>query len=165
MAFVNRFSVDFAPTAVTVAADILQLTIAATNPVRLHGLFLGQSTDVGDAAMEILSIQWVRGNATTGSGGGAVTPVPLINSTGSLTAATTALTFNTTQATTGTPVVVMRHSWNIQQPLFIPYNGDLVFGASSSDGLLCLRLGGAPADSITVFGSIVYEELQGPGAY
>ena len=155
----NRFYwVDLTPTAVTVAADLIELNPATNKPIRVRSLILGQTTELGDAAEEILSVVWVRGNATSGSGGSAPTPVP---TDGTDTAAGfTAEVFNTTAASTGTPVNLPRHAWNVRIGLERPYTPEEAPGVSAGAGTrLCLRMAAAPADSITISGCVLVEEM------
>ena len=65
----RRYYVDLPPTAITVAADLFELTPADDKPIRVLALNLHQTSDAGDAQDEIISVVWVRGNATSGSGG------------------------------------------------------------------------------------------------
>lgn len=158
MAAGRLYWVDMVPTAVTVAADLLELNPADDKPIVVRALNLHQITDVGDAAEEIISVAWVRGNATSGSGGSTPTPVPCNPSDAAAGFGVEA--FNTTQASTGTPVFGPRHGWNIRAPLERPYTPDEGFQVSQGAGVrLCLRMNAAPADSITIGGSVLVEEF------
>lgn len=154
----RRYWVDLTPTAVTVAADLLELNPADDKPIRVLGVNIHQTTDTGDAAEEIITLTWVRGNATSGSGGSTATPVPCDPS--DTAAGFTVETFNTTQASTGTPVFGPRHGWNVRAPLERPYTPEESFYCTQGAGVrLCLRMGAAPADSITIGGSVLIEEM------
>ena len=63
------YCVNLTATAFTVAADLVELTIADDKPVIVHGFRVWQTTELGDAAEEIIPIGIVRGNTTSGSGG------------------------------------------------------------------------------------------------
>jgi hypothetical protein len=152
----RRYWVDLTPTAVTVAADLIEITPADDKPVKIISLNLAQTTELGDAAEEILSLVWVRGNATSGSGGSAPTPVPC--KPNDTAAGFTCEVFNTTAASTGTPVNGPRHGWNVRAPLERPYTPDEQFGANQGNTLLVLRMAAAPADSVTISGSVCVEE-------
>lgn len=151
------YTVDLTPTAITVAADLFELTPADDKPIRILSLNLHQTTDFGDAQDEVLSVVWVRGNATSGSGGSAPTPRP--GNRNDSAAGFTAEVANTTAASTGTAINLNRHGWNVRAPLERPYTPEEAPEASQADTLLVLRMAGAPADSITIGGSITIEEL------
>jgi len=152
------YTVDIAPAAVTVAADIVELTVADDKPIAIHAIDILQTTDLGDAAEEIIGLIWVRGNATTGSGGtSSITPQPL--NPADAAAGFTAESLNTTAASSGTAVNLQRHGWNIRAPLTIFYPPEDRPHASQANTLLVLRMAAAPADSITISGSITVEEL------
>jgi hypothetical protein len=148
--------VDLTPTAVTVAADLIEITAADDKPIRVLAVNLGQTTELGDAAEEVLSLTWVRGNTTSGSGGSAPTPRPCNPSDAA--AGFTVETFNTTAASAGTPVNLNRHGWNVRGGFERPYTPEEA-PITSQANLLVLRMAGAPADSITISGSILVEEM------
>jgi hypothetical protein len=151
------YYVDLTPTAVTVAADLLEITPATNKPVIIRGLSIGQTTDTGDAAEEIIGLLWVRGHTTSGSGGSSPTPRPK-NPTDAA-AGFTCETFNTTQASAGTGVNLPRHLWNVRIGLERPYTPEEAPEASAANTTLVLRMAAAPADSITISGYVVVEEL------
>lgn len=153
----RRYWVDIAPSAVTVAADIVELTAADDKPIKILDQDILQTTELGDAAEEIIGLVWVRGNATSGSGGtSGVTPRPC--DPNDAAAGFTAETLNTTAASTGTPVNVGRSGWNVRQTgprTQIPEGRPCTDQAA---GLLVLRMAAAPADSVTISGSVLVEE-------
>ncbi len=151
------YVVDIAATAVTVAADIVEITPADDKPVVVHGFDILQTTDVGDTAEEIVGLVWVRGHTTSGSGGSAPTPRPVNPSDAA--AGFTAETTNSTAASVGTTVNLQRHGWNIRMPLTMIYTPETRPQASQANTTLVLRMAAAPADSITISGSVTVEEL------
>ena len=106
------YAVTFEGTAVTAQVDFFELTPADDKPVRLLGLLLSQSSDVGDAAEEILRIKVIRGHTTGGSGGSAPTPAPVNPSDAASGFA--AETLNTTIASVGTTVDLLADAFNIR---------------------------------------------------
>src|SRR5688572_5473054 len=106
------YAVDIAPAAITVAADVIELTPADDKPIIIHGFEIFQTTDLGDAAEEIIGLFWIRGHTVSGSGGSSPTPRPL--NPNDAAAGFTAETLNTTAANTGTTVQLQRHGWNIR---------------------------------------------------
>lgn len=151
------YYVDIAPTAITVAADLVELTPADDKPIVIHGLEIFQTTDLGDAQEEIIGLLWVRGHATSGSGGATPTPRPANPSDAA--AGFTAETANTTQASAGTGVNLPRHGWNVRVPCVAIYTPEMRPHASQGNTLLALRMAAAPADSLTISGYVIVEEL------
>ncbi len=152
------YVIDIAATAVTVAADVIEITPADDKPVIVHGFDILQTTDVGDAAEEIIGLVWVRGHTTSGSGGtSGITPRPVNPSDAA--AGLTAESLNTTAASTGTGVNLQRHGWNIRMPLTMIYTPETRPQASQANTTLVLRMADAPTDSITISGSVTVEEL------
>lgn len=152
----RKYWVDLTPTAITVAADLFELTPADDKPIKVLAVNLHQTTDFGDAQAEIISVVWVRGNTTSGSGGSAPTPRPCVASDAA--AGFTAEVANTTAASSGTAVNLPRHGFNVQGGLERPYAPEECPEASQGV-LLVLRMAAAPADSLTIGGSILVEEL------
>ena len=71
------YCTHFKAVAVTAVQDFFEITAAAGKPVIIHGWSLSQSTEVADAAEEMLQLTTNRGvGATTGSGGSTHTPQP-----------------------------------------------------------------------------------------
>lgn len=153
----RKYYVDLPPTAVTVAADLVELTPADDKPITILGLNLAQTTDTGDAAEEIISLVWVRGYTASGSGGSTSTPRPCNPS--DTAAGFTAEIFNTTAATTGTAVNLARHGWNVRVPMERPYTPEEAMEATQGNTTIILRMSAAPADSLTISGSILVEEM------
>lgn len=152
----RKYYVDLPPTAITVASDLFELTPADDKPIKVLSLNLHQTSDFGDAQDEVISVVWVRGNTTSGSGGSAPTPRPCNPSDAA--AGFTAEAANTTAASTGTAVNLARHGFNIRGGLERPYTPDECPEASQANTLLVLRMAAAPADSLTIAGSILVEE-------
>jgi len=150
------YTVEFEGVAVTAAVDFFQLTPADDKPIEIIGVFLGQSSDLGDAASEILRYRVIRGHATTGSGGASPTPRPL-NRSGAA-AGFTAMTNNTTVATAGTAINLHSDVFHIAAglPLWLPEGCE--WEASQADTLIVVRLMAAPTDSLTMSGTLYVVE-------
>lgn len=150
------YSVSFAGVAVTAQQDLFELVAAAGKPFRILGFELSQSSDVGDAAEEGLSILLKSGSTTSGSGGS--TPTPVANNVTDAAAGITAEANNTTKATSGTIVTHYATNWNVRMPLLIMLPEKLqpeIAGGRRAT----LELGTTPADSLTVSGTIWVEEF------
>lgn len=150
------YTVSFTSVAVTAQQDFFEIVAAAGRPFRVLSLSLSQSTEVGDAAEEALSVIIKSGQSTSGSGGSAPTPVPT-NATDAA-AGFTAETNNTTKASTGTIVTHYPENWNIRQPfnLIFPDRMQLEIAGGRR---MTVELATTPADSITISGSMAIEEL------
>lgn len=151
------YAVDIASTAVTAQIDLAELTPADDRPIEIVGIFLHQTTDFGDAAEEVLSLEIIRGHTTSGSGGNTPTPRPLKR--GAQAAGFTAETLNTTIASAGTTHTLLADGWNVRVPyLFQAIREDEAPQASQADTTMVVRMS-APADSITVRGTVWVREL------
>lgn len=151
------YTVVFEGVAVTATQDFFEVSPADDRPVEIIGLFLSQYSDTGDAADEILSYSVVRGHTTSGSGGSAPTPRPLDPSDPAAAFATEVN--NTTIASAGTGVVLHRGSFNVRvgESLWLP--PEAVWKATQGNTTIVVRLNAAPADSLTMNGTLYVREL------
>lgn len=146
-----------AATAVTAAIDLFELTPADDKPLFIHELKCWQTTDLGDAAEEIIGISIIRGLATSGSGGGTPTIVPRYP--GDSAAAFTGECRNTTPASAGTAAKIGGDAWNVRVPyIWTPTPETRPFGGQPGT-LLVVRLDAAPADSLTMNAVMTVEEI------
>jgi hypothetical protein len=106
------YTVQFNGVAVTAQQDLFEINCASTKIVELMEFHLSQSTEVGDAQEEGLSILLKSGATTSGSGGTAPTAVP--NELGDTAFAGTVEVNNTTKANTGTIVTHGVWNWNVR---------------------------------------------------
>lgn len=148
----RMYSVTLPETAITAAADLFEITVATDKPIRVWGWDISQDTDVGDAAEEVLQLQLKRG-VTPGSGGSSITPSPMTEND---TAAGATCTNRTTAHTGGT--ILGQDGWNIRAKgeFWFPYEVAPIIGADADPVVLWMS---APADSITVSGTLWFEEL------
>lgn len=156
MAYGEVYYVDLTPTAVTVAVDLAELTPADDRPIEIIGGEIFQTSDFGDAQEEGISLVWVRGHTTSGSGGSAPTPRPARPNAAA--AGFTAETFNTTPASVGTTVNLPRHGFNVRVPTPLRYIPEEMPEAGQGNTTLVLRMAAAPADSLTISGYIAVRE-------
>jgi hypothetical protein len=150
------YTVEYEGTAVTAAVDVFEITPADDKPVEVIGIFMGQSSDVADAAEEILRYRVIRGHTVGGSGGAAPTPRPVDRSGAAAGAA--AETNNTTAANTGTVNNMHSDTFNIRvgEKLWIPEG--CWWEASQADTTILVRLMAAPTDSLTMSGTLYLRE-------
>lgn len=148
----RAYTASFAEIAVTAAQDALEISAATDGVVEILSCRISQSTDEGDAQAEMLPITISRA-ATSGSGGAAVTPRPHV--LGHPAFGGGAERNNTTQA--GTPVVIVADAFNVQAGwLYVPVPEERIWLPPS--GIAVVTLNVAPADSLTMNGSITFAE-------
>jgi len=154
----RMYTATFSAVAVTAQQDLFEIVAPSDAVVILHGLYLSQSSDVGDAAEELLQVAIKSGATTSGSGGSAVTPAPL--ALGDAAFGGTVEANNTTKASTGTIVTHHKESFNIRTGLaYVPTpEARKVLSPSAR---LTVELMTTPGDSLTMDGTIVFEEIGG----
>lgn len=152
------YAVTFTGVNVTAQQDLFEIVSAADSITILHQVILSQSTEVGDAQEEALSILIKRGQTTGGAGGSVVTPVPL--ETGSSAFGGTTATNRTTKASAGTIVTTHAEAWNVRGPwVYLPTpEARPILGPSTR---MTVELATTPADAITMHGTCIFEELGG----
>ncbi len=153
----RMYSVEFSKVAVSADQDLFELTPADDRPIAIHAIYLSQSSELADAAEEILNIKVIRGHSTSGSGGSASTPAvlsPLDTAAG--------FTCNVncdTIASVGTPIDVHSDSWNVRTGLALIFAPDERPVATQANTTMVIRLMEDPADAITMSGTAYVEEL------
>lgn len=150
------YTVSFDGVAVTAAVDVFEILPATQKPCLVHGLFMSQSSDVGDSAEEILRFTVQRGHTTSGSGGTSATPRPLDSVDAA--AGFTAETNNTTAASAGTSVTLHSDTFNIRTGYGLWWTPETRPRVANSN-ILVVRLSAAPADSLTMSGTLYVEEV------
>lgn len=150
------YTVQFNGVAATVQQDLFEIVAAAAKPLVLIAFGLSQSTEVGDTAEEGLSILVKSGQSTSGSGGSSPTIVPRDASQAAASFAAEAN--NTTKATAGTIVTHYAYNWNVRMPfdIILPEPMQIILPASRR---LTIELATTPADSITLSGYAVLQEI------
>lgn len=152
------YTIHLAPTAITAAADLVEISPADDLPVLIHGFRVWQTTDVGDAAEEIITLSWIRGHTTGGSGGN-TSVVPAPKNHRDAAAGMAVETANTTAASSGTTTTPYATGWNVRAPLEVVFTPEQRIRADQGNTTLVLRMGAAPADSLTIGVSVDVEEL------
>lgn len=152
------YSAQFNGVAVTAQQDFFELNAPSDAAVRLLSIHLSQGTELGDAAEEQLLILLKRGQTTSGSGG--TTPTAVAYAAGDPAFGGTVEANNTTKASAGTIVTLEAHNWNVRAPfdrIFTPETCPIL----SPSGRMTVELATTPADSITISGFIIFEEIGG----
>lgn len=148
---------DHAASPATAAFDAFEIVAPADATVMIHSVYLGQITDMGDAAAESVAVQFIKGYTTSGSVGGTAVTNPL--ETQYPAAGSTTEVMNTTVANTGTAVVLHQDTWNIQLPYQYRPTPEERLILSPSQRLV-VRVG-SHADAFTIGGTLIFEELGG----
>ena len=153
------YSVPFSGVAVTAQQDFFEITAAAGKPVIVHSIEIEQSTEVGDAQEEGLSILLKRGSSGTTSGtvGTQAITCPPVCSTDAAFGGTVDIN-NTTRMSAGTITTLRAWNWNVRIPffkIFTPEARPLIAGGER----LTVELATTPADSITISGTMMIEEV------
>lgn len=152
------YTVEFDNVSVSAIQDLFAVVPAAQKPIELVGLCLAQSSDVGDSEEEILRWRVIRGHTTAGSGGSAPTVRPLAEFAAS--AGFTARTNDTTIASAGTAVNLHSDAFNIRVGLqfWWPEDARPDCSVATANNRLVVRLLAAPADAITMSGTLYVHE-------
>lgn len=141
---------------VSAIQDLFEITAPADSVVVLHACTIAQTSDVGDAAEEILPVRITR--YATGGSGGTLNIAANPHEVGAPTKGSTVDRNNTTQG--GTPTVVHADAFNIRVGWqYRPTPEERI--VISPSGILAIELPVAPADAITVDASITFEEIGG----
>ena len=152
----RMYTAQFNGVAATAQQDLFEIVAPATAIVIIHELCLSQLTEVADAAEEMLLILLKSGSTTTGSGGSA--PSKVAQLFGDAASGATVAANNTTKATGGTIVTHHAWNWNVRVPfqmIWTPETRPVL--APSRRGTV--ELATTPADSITMAGYLVWEEI------
>lgn len=152
----RRYAVSFRAVSVTSSQDFFEITPADDKPCRIAGYTLSQTSDVGDAAEEVVSVALIRGHTSSGSGGTTPTPAPFDSI--DTAAGFTAEVNNTTQASSGTAAVCWEDGWNIRIPSTVWFDPEQLPRATQALPIV-LRLLTSPADAITVSGTLIVDEV------
>lgn len=157
------YTARFQNVAVTALQDLFEIKAPTTGVVIIHDWSIYQTSDVADAAEEILTIETVRGDSgeVSGSGGTTVTPQKQANNM-QAAASSTVEANNTTRMSGGSPSgtadILGTYGWNVRIPLEKVYTPETrpVIGPGA---YFALSLPSPPADSLTMGGTITFEEI------
>jgi hypothetical protein len=154
------YTASFKAVAVTVQQDFFEILAATNKPVRIHAWNLAQSTEIGDAMEEGLLLTCNRGAGTVATGTGGTTPVQSPLCVDDATGAAVVEANNTTKMAVGTGVLteLETHVWNVRIPYLMIYPPEMRPYIRSGDRWT-LELETTPADSITISGTVWFEEI------
>jgi hypothetical protein len=151
----RMYSCVFEEVAVTAVQDLFEINASADAVVVLHSVIVTQSSDAGDSADEQLSCLFHLGS-TSGSAGSIITPNRL--SLGDAVFSGTCEVNNTSQGGEGTKLHA--EAFNIRGGLYYRPTPEERITLSPSDRLI-IELQTAPADSLTMSGTAIIEEIGG----
>lgn len=160
----TMYTGTFNNVSVSALQDFFEIKSATNTIVKIHGWSIGQTSDAGDAQEELLRLEAVRGNIATAavsSGTGGSTSIPNAIENSDQAFGGTFETNNTTRLSAGSPDALEYleyHIWNVRVPITMIYTPEM----RPSIGPGCfwtLGLPSAPADALTVSGTIWFEEL------
>lgn len=153
------YTVAFGAVSVSAAQDLFEITPADDKPVQIVGLSLCQTgnSDVGDAQEECLRFSIIRGHTTSGSGGSAPTPASV--KPNAPAAGFTAEVNNTTIASASTTAVLHEDSFNVRAGYINWWPEGCEPSANQGNTTIVVRLNAAPADAITLSGTLYVREV------
>lgn len=154
------YTVVFDNVTVSAAQDLFEISPADDKPIGIVALELdnvGGVADAGDAQEELLRLVVRRGHTTSGSGGSAPTPNPCLP--GASAAGFAAEVNNTTIAASGTTQDLRPFGWNVRVPGRDFWPEETTFWASQANTTIVVRLLTAPADALSMSGTLYVCEL------
>lgn len=151
------YSVTFQAVAVTAVQDLFELLAGSSFGFHLLSVHLSQSTEIADAEEEMMriAIEGHSGAITSGSGGSAGAEVP--TNIGNAASGVVSEINNTTEMSGGAKVTHHEEAWNVRVPMTLIWMPETRIYVAPTDGLTVTLLS-TPTDSITMSGTIYYEE-------
>lgn len=155
----RMYVVTFDEVAVTAQQDLFMLAPATNKPIWIHEIVITQSTEVAEAQEEWLHLRIVRGFATVGSGGSSFTPTPLL--VADAAAGVTARINDTSKAVVGggTTEVLRSDNFMVRSGYYYLPTPETRLFCNAVGTRICVQLNTTPADSVTMSGSLIFEEL------
>ena len=158
----RRYTTLFNAVAVTAAQDLFELNNAHDQAVKIKEIHVTQDTEAGDAQSEQqrFTLKRAAGSYTSGSGGSTHTPAK--TSFGDPASGCTSEINNTSRAVagTGTLDVLAVQCENVHNGFhYVATPGEEIEISPSQAFIVGLE--GAPVDSITMSGYMVFEEVGG----
>jgi hypothetical protein len=150
---------NFSASAFTTATDIFEFTPVVDRAVYIYGMTLGQTTDLSDAAEEVLMIGLYR-DVTAGSTGTAATEYVYSNFSASASPTLAVVSNRGTASTGGTLIDII--PWNIRIPLMwfpLPELRPKFSNIAAEGPVSSFRLIAAPTDSLTVSGTLYWTSI------
>lgn len=145
-------------------ADLIQIVAPTDAIVRIHSIFVGQSSDAGDAQAEMLRVQLRRGQGTfTQNAGSAITPAKHEDSDGAATVTATGFSATPAVAGTGTLTTVVEETFNVQAGWYYTPTPEeqLILRPTISTDLsaLIVHIPSTVTDDLTITCRVTFEEV------
>jgi hypothetical protein len=145
----------FQRVAVTAPQDLFMLLTSSAVPIEVLSIRISQSSDFGDAQDELLPVRFRTGMTTNGSGGSA--PTPTKTAQGDAAATATLRVNDTTASSGGTILELWEDCFNVRGGfVYMPLPDERFLTGVSAR--FAVNLPTAPADSITMSGTITWKE-------
>lgn len=141
--------------------DLWEILAGTGVPVIVHGWVCLQTSDVGDAAEEIVRLEEVRGvgTVTSGSGGSSPTVHPIDDQDAAADATVEANNTTRMAVGTGTLETLAQYGWNTRIPLTHYYTPETRPRVNPGDRWTLGILATAMADAVTFSSTIWFEEI------
>lgn len=159
----RSYSASFENVAITAAQDLFNIAPAADKPIKLQALVIsnvGGAADAGDAQEELLriSIRRFLATVTNGTGGSTPTPVALDPSDAASGATVRANDATTRASTSGTNSLFHADGFNVRIPYQMIWTPETQLEIAGTVQRIIIGLDTAPADSLSVSGTVYFEE-------
>lgn len=156
------YTAAFKGVAVTAQQDLFEIAAPTDAIVVIHEWVLAQTTEFGDTQEEQLLLTTNRGVGTVTSGSGGSTVTPQQREDGDTAFGGVVESNNTTKMAAGTGSLeeLEVYAWNIRgifQKLYTPETRPII----SPGNRWTLELETTPADSVTISGTVTFEEVGG----
>lgn len=155
------FTAEVNAVSVSAIQDLWEILAPSDAVLVIHSFSVNQTSDVADAAEEILRLIGTRGVGSVTSGSGGTTPTAHPIQDGQAATGATVEANNTTQMVVGSGTLENLFSlgWNIRVPfekIWTPEERPII----SPGNRIAIELQ-APADAITLDSTITFEEIGG----
>lgn len=113
------YTAQFNAVVATAAQDLFEIAAPADAALKIHDWTVFQTSDVGDAAEEILRLETVRGvgSVTSGSGGSTPTAQPIEDGDSAFGGTVEANNTSRMAAGSGTLETLEQYGWNVRLPM------------------------------------------------
>lgn len=152
------YTAVFQGVAETASQDEFEVQPADDKPVVINNITITQETELGDAQEEFARIDVIRGFTASGSSGGSNPTLRPLDRNNTITGGATVEINNTSKATTGTSHILAGDNWNVRTGYYLIPIPESRFSVSQADTTLVIRLNAAPADSITMDGTLYLDD-------
>jgi|SRR5687768_232850 len=150
------YTATFDNVSVSAAQDLFEVVAGTGKPLRIHALFVGQSSDAGDAQAENLRVRLIRGYTTSGFSGTTPSLAPLRS--GNAAAGFTAEVNNLSVATGGPALVLHADTWNVAAGFAYVPTPECRPEVNAGERFV-VNLPTAPADALTMSATLYVEEI------